>query len=274
MTTPTPLTFNQQGEGWHLNPRRQRWLRLGVGFIGVLGLASGVSNLAEGETAPGAGLLLFGGAMLTTAVMMMRRRTPLLPHHLATTPGPGLLLPVRGGSLGAIVGFAVLGVLFLVPVTGAGVVSMREGDWQGIVGIAIGLALGALFLVGSWGSLVARRTPDRGILLTPDAVVLRTRKQPETIPWAELVRVRDHWGRAIRVGPTMPDDVVRNWLTFQTREPDGDPMTLFSGSQSPSVPVEVLGTDPALALEICRHYLDHPVDRAGLASPSAPQRWL
>jgi len=274
MTTPTPLAFNQQGEGWHLNARRRRWLRLGIGFIGALGLASGVTNLVEGDVAPGVGLLLFGGAMLTTAVMLSRRRTPLPPHHLPTTPGPGLLLPVRGGSLGAIVGFAGLGALFLVPVTGAGVVSLGEGDGRGIVGIAMGIGLGALFLVGSWGTLQARRTPDRGILLTPEAVVLRTRKQPETIPWAELVRVRDHWGRAVRVGPTMPDDVVRNWLTFETHEPDGDPMTLFSGSQSPSVPVEMLGTDPALTLEICRHYLDHPVDRAELASPSAHQRWL
>lgn len=274
MTEPTPLAFRQQGEGWHLNPRRRRWLRLGTGFIGVLGLASGMSNLAEGEAAPGVGLLLFGGVMLTIAVMMSRRRTPLSPRHLPTTPGPGLMLPVRGGGLGAIVGFAVLGLFFLVAVTAAGVVSMSEGDWQGIVGIGLGLGLGALFLVGSWGTLQARRTSDRGIVLTPEAVVLRTRKQPETIPWAELVRVRDHWGRAVRVGPTMPDDVVRNWLTFETHEPDGDRLTLLSGSQSPSVPVEVLGTDPALTLQICLHYLGHPADRAELSSPSAAQRWL
>ena len=274
MTEPTPLAFRHQGEGWHLNPRRKRWLQLGVGFIGVLGLASGVSNLGEGETAPGVGLLLFGGALLTTAVMLSRRRTPLAPRHLPTAPGPGLVLPVRGGSLGAIVGFGALGVLFLVAVTGAGVVTLSEGDWRGIVGIAIGLGVGALFLVGSWGTLQARRTPDRGIVLTPEAVVLRTRKEPETIPWAELVRVRDHWGRAVRVGPTMPDDVVNNWLTFETHAPDGDRLTLFSGSQSPSVPVEVLGADPALTLEICRHYLGHPADRAELASPSVAQRWL
>ena len=102
----------------------------------------------------------------------------------------------------------------------------------------------------------------------------RTRREPETIRWADLVVVRDHWARVARVGFTMPDDLVRNWLTFETRRPDGDALSLLSGSSHASVPVESLAADPQLALTICRHYLTHPGDREELASPTALQRWL
>lgn len=274
MTDPTPLTFNQQGEGWHLDPRRNRVVRFGVGAIGGLGLFAGAGNLLVGDRAPGVVLLVFGALMLVVAVRLLGRPAPQAPRHVPAQPGPGLLLPVRAGSLVAVAGFALLGVLCLIGGIGAGAEMLADGEWQGVIGVAMGLGLGGLFLLGSWGTAKARRTADRGILLTPDAVVLRTRAEPETIPWSELVRVRDHWGRALRVGPTMPDDVVNNWLTFETREPDGDPMSLLSGSPSPSVPVDTLGTDPHRTLEVCRHYLEHPADRPALAAPSEVQRWL
>lgn len=274
MTDRTPLAFHQQGEGWHLEPRRHRVLRFGVGAVGVLGLLAGVGNLTDGDTAAGVGLLLFGLLMLAAAFLLHRRPRPRPPRHLAAAPGPGLLVPVRAGSLLAVVGFGVLGAFFLLVVTAAGVLMLRDGELPGIAALVAGPVLGALFLAGAWGTVTARRTPDRGILLTPDAVVLRTRAEPETIPWSELVRVRDHWGRGVRVGPTMPDDIVNNWLTFETREPDGDRLSLLSGSPDPSVPVETLGTDPALALAVCRHYLEHPGERAGLADPQVLARWI
>ena len=159
MTDPTPIAFHQEGEGWHLEPRRNRVLRFGVGALGVVGLGAGGSNLAAGEVGSGIGLLLFGAAMLTTAVMMSRRRTPLPPRHLGAAPGPGVLLPTRGGSLGAVVGFAALGLLFLVGGVGGGVRLLRDDDVLGVLWLLGGLGLGGLFLLGSWGTVKARRTP-------------------------------------------------------------------------------------------------------------------
>lgn len=275
MSDPTPLAFRQEGEGWHLNPRRHRVLRFGTGAIAVLAALAGAGNLVEGDRGTGVVMLVFAGLLAVVAgPVLSPRRTPLPLRHLAGPPGPGLLLPTRsgGGYLG-VLGFGVLGVFFLVGVTWAGVDELAQGHVGGVVGVVMGIAVGGLFLAGALGTWRSRRSSDRGILLTPSGVVLRTRIEPLTLPWDDVVDVRPHWARGVRLGPTMPDDLVNNWLSFVVREPAADRLTLLSGSTSPSVPVGSLGPDPHHVLEVCRHYLAHPADRAALADPAVLTRW-
>jgi hypothetical protein len=271
----TPLAFRQEGEGWHLNPRRHRVLRFGAGAVGVLAVVAGMGNLLDGATGAGVGLLVLAAVVLLVAgPVLSPRRTPLPLRHLAAEPGPGMLLPTRsgGGYLG-VVGFGALGAFFLGAVTWTGIDALAQGHLSGLVGVGIGLAVGGLFLAGALGTWRARRTADRGILLTPHGIVLRTRVDPLRLAWEDVVDVRDHWARAVRVGPTMPDDLVDNWLSFVVRDATADRLTALSGSASPSVPVGVLGPDPHHVLEICRHYLAHPGERPGLVDASVLARW-
>ena len=63
MTTDrTPLRFRQQGEGWHLDPKRNLLFKAGGVVALVAFLALGLARLAAGHPWQGLGLAVVGVA--------------------------------------------------------------------------------------------------------------------------------------------------------------------------------------------------------------------
>ncbi|GAB2865714.1 hypothetical protein [Nocardioides pacificus] len=279
----TRLAFNQAGEGWHLRPLRDRVFRgLGVVAAVLFGSAALLALLAGRVM----GAVVLGGLAFAFGVIPYAdRRRPLEPRLWTGPVGvarkgehrTGLLLPVQPMKATVL---AVIGVLAVVSLAMAGWMAaelVRGREWVLLVGILLLGGVGLLFAAGTIGGLRSRRTPDKGVVLLPDGVLLRTRTDPELLGWDEIAAVRAHWTRLARVWPPMPDDQIRNWLTFERTPLSAaharrDQLALLSGSPSPSVAVEDLAMDPHVVLEAAQYYLATPAARGELAGEQALAR--
>ena len=112
--------------------------------------------------------------------------------------------------------------------------TVADGIGASLVTVVGGLLFGSLFLAATIGGIRLRRLTTLGIVLTPTEVVLRTWTAPVPIPWEAVTGVRDHWNRVGRVGPTMPKDLIRNWLTFEIADARGDLMTFSRAAPAPA----------------------------------------
>lgn len=269
----TPLAFNTVGVGWHLKPRRRIFLRV----AGVLGAAifvgPGIAAGLQGKYLAAVFLVVVGVCFGLLPMDLPRRRLPARRHDGAD--GAGLLLPVHPMRLTTIVACAVIGLVLSASGVGMAVEGAQAGDLGQVVGSLVALLIGVLLLLGSRAGIRGRRLVERGLLLTPGAVVTRLGRETVTVPWDEVERVHAHWRRRTRGAFTSVDEQVHNWLSFELREGstvEPDPLQLLSGSTGPSVDAGDLAVDPYAVLDLARFYLDHPDARGELATDASLAR--
>lgn len=266
----TPIAFNRRGDGWHLHATRVWWYR-GLSLVAAaIFLAVSINAWTEGKVVATLVLVAVGVAFAVAPYRHSSRRLP--PRTVVDRGGPGLLLPVHPFSVAAIAAALVLGI-----VLGAGaLVALDDAVATGALGQGVGAILGlvpaGLLLLGGYAGIRSRIAADRGVLLLPDVVVLRTRREPVRIPWAAVREVRAHWRRRVRGYPS-PDEQISNWLTFEVARPDSDALALMSGSSSPSMDPTSFAVDADAALALIRFYLAHPDARAELGTDRALARY-
>lgn len=118
-----------------------------------------------------------------------------------------------------------------------------------------------------------RRAARRGIVLTPEAVVVETLVPAVVIPWSGLREIHTfhlRWGWGSLPAPT------QNWIGFVVDDPGaiegvGRPAAAVEKrlKSRPTVGVfatEILRIDPLAALAGMQWYLEHPEDRHRLAT--------
>lgn len=267
-TAPTPLRFHQRGEGWHLDPPRNVFLKaLGV-LVLVVFVMSAAARLVAGHPVQAACLAVVGAAL---GAVPFERDTRRLPVHTVTVHGErGLLIPTHPVKISMVLVMCVLALLLLGGGLAVIVEGARQGEVPALFGGAATAAVGGLMALGAYGAVQGRRARDRGLLLLPDALVLRTSRQPARLPWTEIAGFRDHWSRPGRkVLLTEVTDRVDNWLSVEsvsgaTWAPD--PLRLLSGTSSPTLKATTLAVDPVEVLTMLRLYLDRPDLRAALGS--------
>ncbi|MFC6344251.1 hypothetical protein ACFP8W_19875, partial [Nocardioides hankookensis] len=111
-----------------------------------------------------------------------------------------------------------------------------------------------------------RRAQDRGLVLLPTGIVLRTGQRTPTLRWEEIAGFRDHWSRPGRkILWTEVTDQVDSWLTVE-------PVPQASWPSDPTIRVATLAVDPVVVLTVLRLYLAHPELRAELGTERAVQR--
>lgn len=275
----TPLLGHDDGDGWHLTPRRRHLFTATTILGGCLLAYLGWAALREGVVPVAVGAFVL--AVPVAAVPFERQRPA--PARVYESPTHfGLLLPVRPLKVSLIVVFAILGPLLLATPFGlvwAGTQGrLHGGEYVGaVLASVVTVGAGLLFLAGAWGGVVSRRSPHRGILLTVDGVVLRTQRPPVSFPWHAVREVRPHWRRQ-RIGGDLfpsPDDPIANWFTF-VADPglvDGPtPLQALAHTEHPTLDASKLALDPVLALEVCRFYLADAEARAELRTTAALDR--
>lgn len=271
----TPLRGRERGDGWHLEPRR-RWLpRVAVGLVVLVLAGAAVSAGREGNWLAVGLLAVFVVAL--ASVPLARRRRRLGPRIVTdAVDGPGLLLPIHGMSRLFTFGCVVLGLLLLL----SPVVAFDESDGStGVRVLATALALipaaiGAFFLVAAYGAITGSRRRDKGMLLTPQTLVLQTQAEPMRIPWDAVRGVRPHWTRFRPPGDLMKsaEDPVQNWLSFPAdpgRVEGLNPLGLLAKTDDPTVDVDKIATDRVATVLLLRRYLADPTARAELGSASS-----
>lgn len=269
--TRTPLTFNERGEGWHFTPKRRVLLKAGALLVLALFLAAAARELGDGDLLAAAFMTLIGFAF---GVIPFGRTTRRLSPRLYDGPsGRGLLLPTHPMKLTTLLSLGLLGALLLVGGIGIGVEALGDGRPGRAAGSLIGIGFGAVLAVGAYAGVRSRLAVDRGVLLTPEAVVLRTQREPITVAWSAVTGVRPHWTRFVREGITTPGESISNWLTFEAAAWDGVlGVAVLAGVNAPTVDAEALAVDPERVLAICRFYLAEPEAREELATEAALAR--
>lgn len=273
----TPLAFRESGEGWHLAPRRMLLIKgAAIVLAGILALTV-VDAARQGKWA--AAVLVGLIALAFGALPFQRDRQRLEPRLHGQGADAGLLLPTHAMKVSTILALGLIGAVLAVGSVGVAVEAVATEGVGASVGPVVGGLLGLLFallmLVGAYAGVVSRRRPDRGLLLTPHVLVLRTQRTPITVPWASVTRVRAHWGRTLREGRTTPGEVIHNWLTFETDGPAADApsaVAALSGTQAPTLDASTLAVDPHLALAVCELYLAQPEVRGELGTSACLDR--
>ena len=266
-TDATPLFLRQQGEGWHLDPKRNLLFKVGGLLLLVALVVTAVSRLADGHPVQA---LAFAEVGVALAVVPFDRNDARLPARTVTVDGErGLLIPTHPPKVSIVLAMTAMGVVSVLGAVAAVVVGARDGKVSGFVLGVLLAALAALFALGVRGSVKRRRTPSRGILLLRDAVVLRAGGQSVRLPWAEIAAFRDHWSRPGRkIILTEVTDEIDNWLSVEpvpTATWKPDPLHALTGTTSPTISATTLAVDPVEALAILRLHLVRPDLRAGLA---------
>ena len=270
----TPTEFNDEGEGWH-HQHSSRGLAIAASAI----VGGGLLVFAVGAARDGAWLAALFMTVVGLAVLVLSAgRDPRpRPARLYTPPADPLEPPAPGTSTGVLVPgrphrwvtLAAWGLLGLL-LAGAGVGMVVEGALEGRPGEALrGLVptvIGALFLVGIYAGTRNRLTPHQGLLLRPDALVLRNEAEHVTVPWESVTRLRPHWTKVTSRGTTVR---ILNWLSVETsldlavEETTGLSVMAGTGT-TPVLDVDALAARPRDVLEVCRFYLEHPERRAEL----------
>ena len=266
----TPLRFNESGEGWHLKPKRRILFYAAGLLIGAIFLFAAVAAFGDGKPVAGVVMVVIGLAL--GSLPFGGRRKVRQPPRLYDG---GLLLPAKPMSVMTIASLGLIGPILVIGSIGVAVDAFRgDGSVVGsIIGMIIGTLFGLLMCLGAYAGVKQRRAPDRGLLLTPDSLTLRTRAEPVTIPWTDLAGVRAHWTRPIREGWTTPGESINNWISFPTQSGSSrDVLSVMSGTPDPAMDADSLAMDPALALGVLQFYAAHPEARAELGSDQALAR--
>ncbi|MBB6628327.1 hypothetical protein H5V45_13455 [Nocardioides sp. KIGAM211] len=269
----TPIRGNRAGEGWHLEPRRRWLLLVGAVLAAALLIVPGIVAATQGKLLAAAFCIVIGLAFLALPFGRTRRRLPAR----AWTDGTehGVLLPTHPMKVTSIAALAVLGSVLTAAGVGIGVEAVLDGTYGDLVGAFISLLIGLLMLLGAYAGIRSRMASDRGLLLTPAAVTLRTGRVVEVLPWTGVVAVHAHWNRRVRGAFKSVDEQIDNWLTFQTApgvvEGD-DPLALMSGTKQPTLDAETLAMDPYVVVDVLRFYLEQPDRRTELATDAALAR--
>jgi hypothetical protein len=273
-TEPTPLLFNQRGEGWHLEPRRNLLFKVGGVLAMVLLPLAGIGRLVAGHPWQAVGLAVVGVAL---GVVPFDRNTQRLPARTVDVDGErGLLVPTHPPKRATVVAMAVLGLMLLTFSVAAVVLAVRDGEAGVAVVSVVLVAFGLLLVVGAVGAARARRAQDRGLLVLPTAVVLRTGRRGPRLPWEEIAGFRDHWSRPGRkILWTEITDEVDSWLSVEPAphaswEPD--PLRAMTGTASPTIKATTLAVDPVVVLALLRLYRDRPDLREELGTELAVRR--
>lgn len=273
----TPLEGHERGEGWHLGDavgRRSRAVATVIAAVLVLVAASAALTGAW----PAAGLLV---AIAVGAAVLRLGRDPA-PRRPQLEEGEGVLLPARPARPVVLVTWLLLGLLLTVSGT-ALALSLLVGDGTAdradvtgaVLGGSLALLLGLVVLGATWSGVRHRRAPRQGLLLRPDALVLRTQAEPVVLPWESVTRVRPHWSRQRARGVTV---AVRSWLSVEVAPPlargESTALSAFAGTgTTPTVDIEAVAVPPAAVLELCGYYLQHPEHRRELATPAGLRRF-
>jgi hypothetical protein len=270
----TPLAFNTTGTGWHLQPRR----RILFVVLGLLGAAvfvlGGVAAVNDGKYLAAGFMLVVGVAFALLPMPANRRRLPARRYD--GEGGPGLLLPVHPSRVATIVASGVIGTVLTVAGVGMTIEGVTTGELGQAFGSLLTLLLAVLLLLGSCAGVRSRMATDRGLVLTPGGVLLRTRRVPATVAWEQVSEVRAHWHRRVKGAFTSFEEPIHNWLTFELRDGAGatepDPLRVMSGTTSPTLDAATLAVDPWVVLDLARFYLHHPEARAELATDAGAAR--
>lgn len=270
----TPLQLTTRGEGWH-HHRSSRRLTLGAsGFLGGGLLVCAVGAAREEAWLAAVFLTVVGLAVLALTAGRDPRPRPVRlftpPADPVEPPAPGtstgVLVPTRPHRWTMLASWSVLGLLL----AGAGVVAGVQGAVRGEVGGALGsvipAGLGVLLLLAVHAGLRNRLTPHQGLLLRPDALVLRTEAIQVSVPWDTITRLRPHWTKVTSRGTTV---VVNNWLSVETtleldRESTTGVSVVAGTGTTPTLDIDALAAPPVAVLEVCRFYLEHPERRLEL----------
>lgn len=269
----TPISGNDAGEGWHFAPRRRYLLAGACLLLAAILLLAGVSALREGNVLAFVLVALFAFAIGAIPFGRTRKRLPPRPYD--GPEGRGLLLPIHPMRLTAMAGFFLIGLLLLLaPVMAVDEAPDGAGAGRLVLAVVLSLfafATGVFFMLAVWGGIRSRMTPDKGILLTPERVVLRTQAEPMSFAWDDLRAVRPHWNRFRPPSDVFrsAEDPIHNWLSFEVeggRYDGTNALAGMSGSGHPTMDAEKLAVDPDEVLRLCRHYLAHPAERMSLSS--------
>lgn len=221
---------------------------------------AGLARLADGQPVQALALAAVGVAL---SVVPFERNRDRLPPRTVTVDGErGLLLPIHPPKVSTVLAMATVGVVLLGGAVAAVVVGVQDRKPWGYVLGAMLAALALLCALGVRGSVRIRRAADRGILLLPEAVVLRTGSRTTRLPWAEIAGFRDHWSRPGRkILWTEITDDVDNWLTVEPVPGatwERDPRHPLTGTPNPTVEATTLAVDPGEALATLRLHLARP----------------
>jgi len=276
----TPLRGNEAGEGWHLRLRRRHFFAAMtvLGGLGLLVLAALAVMQGTWWWAVPAGV-----AGVAFALVPFERPTPESPRMLETPDAHGLLLPTHPIKATYTILFAIVAVMLVVTPTWAVVTGRMDpldgiGDWAGVlVGVVVLGLFAVLLVLATVAGVRSRRAPHRGVLLTVDAVVLRTQLRPVTIPWEAVRGFRPHWRRirGYRDHVNSWEDPIRNWLSVEAavEHVAGDtPIRAFAKVDDPTFDAASLALEPRLALEVCRFYLTDVDARQELDTDAALAR--
>jgi hypothetical protein len=269
----TPLAFNSSGTGWHLQPRR-RFFFVALGLLGgAVFVVGGVAAAGDGKYLAAAFLLVVGVAFALLPWPGSSRRLPARRYD--GEGGPGLLLPVHPTRVVTIAASGVVGAVLAAAGVGMAVEGVLTGQLGQAFGSLLTMLVGGLLLLGSYAGIRSRMAVDRGLVLTPGGVLLRTRRAPASVPWDGIADVRAHWRRRVKGAFTSIEEPIHNWLTFELRggaTAGPDPLQVLSRTASPTMDAATLAVDPWLVLDLARFYLNHPECRAELATDAGPAR--
>lgn len=277
----TPLAFADEGEGWHLRRRGLWWLWLLSGLAAVGCLAGAWLAATAGRTAVAAFLLLPATAL--ALLPWGRRSSTAVAARLVDAPeGRALLLPLRPASVPYLVALVCLTLApLLLPFLATSLLTLRPTDRPAVIAVGLGAAVcaGAAAVAGTalYGAVRSRLDSDRGVVLLPDVVVLRTQRVSVWFPWSAVQDVRAHWTRARGHSDALstPDGLVQNWFTFVC-DPDEvqgpAPWAGASRQPHPTFDATLVGLEPDVALDVCRHYASHPESRRELGGEASLQR--
>jgi len=189
--------------------------------------------------------------------------------------GRGVFVPARHTGAVTTVVLTLLSGIGLGVAVFATYFAIRDGLPQLWIAVGLSGAPGALFALGVVGSLRQRRAVRRGIVLTPEAVVVETLVPAVVIPWSRLREIHTfhlRWGWGPLPAPT------QNWIGFVVDDPGaiegvGRPAAAVEKrlKSRPTVGVfatEILRIDPLAVLRACSGISSIP--RTAIDSPPWP----
>ncbi|PSL04037.1 hypothetical protein CLV30_10639 [Haloactinopolyspora alba] len=221
--------------------------------------------------------------LVVTAVLVRprRRRAPAraVLVEVEGTHTPGLRFPVRPTPPLVSVGLLLAGLVFVALALAAGVAAVLQGEWPMLAGVAVLVAVGAVFLLGGIAGLRSART-GLGVDLTPRHVVVGLGIDRVVLAWDEIAAIG---ATTVRYGfRTAIPAPVQHWLLIEARDPGAvtersrpRPAALgrlagrVSAAVVAAVPTGRLAGDPVVCFRTLEHYASRPDARAELGDGTA-----